>query len=320
MIPRLRLAHLPTPVEALPRLSAHLSGPRLYVKRDDQTGVALGGNKVRKLEFVLAEAQNNGARTLITAGAAQSNHCRQTAALAARLGLKCILVLFGEPDADVNGNLLLDRLFGAQIEWTTREQRDATMQAVFDRCWEAGQRPYLIPTGASMPTGTLGYAYAFDELMAQGVNPDWIVLASSSGGTHAGLVLGARRAGWQGKILGISIDRAEAELQTLVSSLATQASERFGPRLDIPPDDILVNDRYLGGGYGVLGDAEVEAILLFAEQEGLLLDPVYTGRAAAGLIDLIRKETFRPDESVLFWHTGGTPALFADGYSDKFVN
>jgi len=314
MIPRIRIAHLPTPVESLPRLSTALGGPRLLVKRDDLTGLALGGNKTRKLEFSLAEAQAHGARTLVTTGAAQSNHCRQTAALAARLGLDCILVLSGDPGELASGNLLLDGLFGSEIVWTERPQRDETLQAVFKTAWEGGRRPYLIPLGASNAIGALGYAFAFDELIEQAVAVDWIVLASSSGGTQAGLALGARRAGWQGKILGISIDEEAEELQQTIASIASQASERLGERIRFEASEILVNDSYLGKGYGVMGQLEVEAIRLFARMEGLLLDPVYTGRAGAGLIDLIRKGFFTKEDRVLFWHTGGQPALFAERY------
>jgi D-cysteine desulfhydrase family pyridoxal phosphate-dependent enzyme len=314
MIPRIRIAHLPTPVESMPRLSAYLGGPRLWVKRDDLTGIAFGGNKVRKLELVLAEAQANGARTLVTVGAAQSNHCRQTAALAAHYGMGCILVLSGDPAQAPTGNLLVDEILGVEIVWTERKERQTVLQQTFDRAWEAGRRPYLIPLGASNPLGALGYMFAFDELLTQQVQPDWIVVASSSGGTQAGLVLGARRAGWKGRILGISIDEKDTDLQEIVAHLASEASELSGQRLDFKPADILVNDDYLGEGYGIMGAPEKEAIQAFARQEGLLLDPVYTGRAAAGLIDLIRRGFFKPRDTVLFWHTGGTPALFASNY------
>lgn len=317
MIPRIRIAHLPTAVEPMLRLARLLHGPRLWVKRDDQTGLATGGNKTRKLEFVLAEAQSYGAQTLVTTGAAQSNHCRQTAALAARFDLRCILVLSGDAGQPADGNLLLDRLFGAQIVWTTRAERDAKLKETFDASWAAGQRPYLIPLGASTATGALGYAFAFDELMKQEIDPDWIIIASASAGTQAGLVLGARRAGWHGKILGISIHHGAAELQAHVASLASEASERFGEKIYVAPAEILVNDNYLGEGYGMLGAAEIEAIRLFAEYEGLLLDPVYTGRAAAGLIDLIRRGFFKEEETILFWHTGGIPALFAQPYAAR---
>jgi D-cysteine desulfhydrase family pyridoxal phosphate-dependent enzyme len=318
VIPRIRIAHLPTPVEVLPRLSAALNGPRLLVKRDDQTGLAFGGNKTRKLEFVLADAQSHGARTLVTTGAAQSNHCRQTAALAARLGLDCILVLSGSPAVPASGNLLLDHLFGAEIVWTERERRQQVLEQTFQQAWDDGRRPYLIPLGASNAVGALGYEFAFEELLSQSVNPDWIVFASSSGGTQAGLVLGARRVGWSGKILGISVDEPEYELKQVVAGIATDASERFGPKIHFSPQEIIVNAGYIGAGYGMAAEPEIEAIRLFARNEGLLLDPVYTGRAAAGLIDLIREGNFKKDETVLFWHTGGTPALFAHQYADLF--
>lgn len=319
LIPRVWLASLPTPVEPLPRLGAALKGPRLFVKRDDLTGLAMGGNKTRKLEFVLAEAQANGARTLITVGAAQSNHCRQTAALAAKAGLDCILVLSGDPVQQPTGNLLLDRLFGAEIVWSTRPEREAALQRTFEEAWQAGRRPYLIPLGASNGLGTLAYEAAFREFLAQPVAVDWIVVASSSGGTQAGLALGARRAGWPGRVLGISIDEPEQDLKRLVAGLAEEAAGRLGESLHFSPEDIHVNDGYLGQGYGILGAPEREAIRLFAEMEGLLLDPVYTGRAAAGLVDLIRRGFFKPGESVLFWHTGGTPALFADCYAGDLI-
>jgi D-cysteine desulfhydrase family pyridoxal phosphate-dependent enzyme len=303
----------------MPRLSAALGGPRLLVKRDDQTGLAFGGNKTRKLEFALAEAQAHGARTLITTGAAQSNHCRQTAAIAARLGLDCILVLNGDPTAQASGNLLLDHLLGAEIVWTERARREEALQQAFKAAWEAGRRPYLIPLGASNAVGALGYAFAFEELLDQSVQPDWIVFASSSGGTQAGLVLGARRAGWEGKILGISVDEPKEALQAVVAELASESAERFGTRLRFDPEEVLVNANYTGAGYGVAAEPEIEAIRLFARMEGLLLDPVYTGRAAAGMIDLIHKGFFKKDDSVLFWHTGGTPALFAQQYNQLLV-
>ncbi len=317
MIPRVRIAHLPTPIEAMPRLSAALGGPRLWIKRDDQTGLAFGGNKTRKLEFVLAEAQANGARTLVTTGAIQSNHCRQTAAVAARAGLGCILVLSGQEPEQPNGNLLLDQLLGARIVWTTRDQRDAVLQQTFEDAWAAGERPFKIPLGASDPVGTLGYAHAFDEILGQDLRPDWMLVASSSGGTQAGLVLGARRSGFEGHILGISIDHSQAELQEQVSRLASEASERVGERINFQPEEIEVNDNYLGGGYAVMGEPEREATRLFAQYEGLLLDPVYTGRAAAGMIDLIRKRVLQEGQTVLFWHTGGQPALFAEPYAEE---
>lgn len=319
MIPRLHFAHLPTPIEPLPRLSAALGGPTLLVKRDDQTGLAFGGNKTRKLEFLVAEAQAQGADLLITAGALQSNHCRQTAAAAARFGFACTLVLVGEPPSRASANLLLDGLLGAQIVWTKKAQREAMLEHVRARAAAQGHKPYLVPYGGSNPTGALGYAFAVEEFLAQGVRADWIVFASSSGGTQAGLVLGQRLFGYAGKILGISVDEPQTVLQERVARLAGETSEKFGERLPFEPDDILVNADYCTAGYGVLTEAEKEAIRLFAQTEGLLLDPVYTGRAAAGLLDLIRKGFFGKDEVVLFWHTGGQPALFADRYQPEMA-
>jgi D-cysteine desulfhydrase family pyridoxal phosphate-dependent enzyme len=320
-LPRLRIAHLPTSVEPMPRLSNVLGGPRLLIKRDDQTGLAMGGNKTRKLELLVAEAQANGAKTLITAGAIQSNHCRQTAAAAARYGFHCILVLYSpfQPEAlpgeeTPSGNLLLDRLLGAEIVWARRSEREQALQQTFQNAWEQGRRPYLIPYGGSNPTGAAAYALAMQELMQQEARPDWIVFPSSSGGTQAGLALGARLFGFGGKVLGISVDEAQEKLQARVAHLANQSADVLGEPCQFEPGDILVNADYLGGGYGVMGEAEAEALHLFARYEGILLDPVYTGRAAAGMIDLIRKGFFSRQDTVLFWHTGGIPALFADTY------
>jgi len=317
-IHRLHFAHLPTPIEELPRLSEFLGGPRILIKRDDQTGLAFGGNKTRKLEFLVAEVLEQGAQTLITGGALQSNHCRQTAAAAARFGLDCILVLNGEMPEYPSANLLLDQMFGAQIvNVRDRADRDQALQDTYDKAVTAGKKPYLVTYGGSSPTGALGYAFAMKEFMEQNVHADWIVFGTSSGGTHAGLVLGQHVFGFKGKVLGISIDEPEEWLKTRVSELASEASEKLGKRVEFTPTDLLANADYCTAGYGVLTDAEREAVRLFAKYEGLLLDPVYTGRAAAGMIDLIRKGFFKKDETILFWHTGGQPALFADKYANK---
>ncbi len=319
--PRVKIAQLPTPIEAMPRLTTTLGGPTLLVKRDDLTGLAFGGNKTRKLEFLLAEAQAHGARTLITAGAAQSNHCRQTAAAAARFGFGCILVLAGEPAAGASGNLLLDQLLGAEVVWTTRAERDKALKDTFDKAWSEGRRPYLIPYGGSNNLGATSYAFAMQEMLGQvgGTSglpyPDWVVFPSSSGGTQAGLALGARLFGYTGKVLGISVDEVKDVLQSRVASLANLTAEYLGEGVRLTPGEIEVNADYLGGGYGVMGEPEREAVRLFAACEGLLLDPVYTGRAAAGMIDLIRRGVFTRQDTLLFWHTGGSPALFADRYA-----
>jgi D-cysteine desulfhydrase len=317
MIARKRFAHLPTLVEELPRLSKALGGPRILVKRDDQTGLAFGGNKTRKLEFLIAEALEQGADVLISAGAIQSNHCRQTAAAAAKFGLRCILVLTGQKPEQASANLLLDQMLGAEIVTVAdRKDRDRVLQETCDGASRRGQRPYLVPYGGSSPTGVLGYAFAIEELLQQQVKAEWIVFGTSSGGTHAGLVLGQRKFGFEGKILGISIDESEEWLKKTVSKLASEASARLGSRIDFQDADVLAKADYCKAGYGIVTAAEKEAIGLFARTEGLLLDPVYTGRAAAGMIDLVRRGFFEKSETVLFWHTGGQPALFADRYAD----
>lgn len=319
-VPRLHFAHLPTPIEPLPRLSALLGGPHLFIKRDDQTGLALGGNKTRKLEFLVAEAQSMGARTLVSAGAMQSNHCRQTAAAAARFGLGCILVLTGEDDDGPTGNHLLDLLFGAQIVPVgDRADRDRVLMETFNKARADGLSPYLVPYGGSSPTGALGYAFAVQEVLTQGLHADWMVFGSSSGGTHAGMVLGQRLFGYSGKMLGISIDEPAADLRASVAALASAASDKLGPHIAFLPDDVIADDAYCAAGYGVLTDIEREAVQLFARYEGILLDPVYTGRAAGGMIDLVRKGFFKADENVLFWNTGGQPALFASLYQTHLI-
>jgi len=318
-IPRLRFAHLPTPIEELPRLSETLGGPRLLIKRDDQTGLAFGGNKTRKLEFLVAEAREQGAKMLISGGASQSNHCRQTAAAAARFGFECILVLTGDKSQHASGNLLLDQLFGAEIVYVAdRKDRDSILQETFDRATNEGKKPYLVPYGGSNATGALGYTFAMKELIDQNVSADWVVFASSSGGTQAGLLLGQRIFGFSGRVLGISVDESEEWLTGEVSKLASATSEKVGERIEFTPADVLVNAHYCGAGYGVVTEREREALRLFASCEGLLLDPVYTGRAAAGMIDLIRTGFFKTNETVLFLHTGGQPALFAEKYADEF--
>jgi D-cysteine desulfhydrase family pyridoxal phosphate-dependent enzyme len=320
LVPRLRFAHLPTPIEELPRLSEKFGGPRLLIKRDDQTGLAFGGNKTRKLEFLVAEAKERGAQTLISGGAVQSNHCRQTAAAAARYGFECTLVLTGEMPQEASGNIFLDQLFGARIvNVPDRKDRDRVLQETFDQENAEGKKPYLVPYGGSSPTGALGYAFAIEEFLGQGLDADYIVFATSSAGTHAGLVLGQRMFGFKGKVLGISIDEPQEWLKKNVSALASSASEKLGPRIEFTPADVLADDNYCRAGYGVLTAGEREAVQLFARSEGLLLDPVYTGRAAAGLIDLIRKGFFKKSETVLFLHTGGQSALFADKYSKSLL-
>jgi len=311
-LPRIQLTSLPTPVEPLNRLGKHLGGPRIFIKRDDLTGLAGSGNKTRKLEFLVADALLKKADTLITVGAVQSNHCRQTAAAAAKVGLRCILVLRGHAPAEPSGNLLLDHLLGADIRWSGDRTREEVMDEVVEGERSDGRHPYPIPLGGSTPLGAAAYAAAMDEFMRQTTERcDRIVFPSSSGGTHAGLVAGAHLAGYRGQVLGISVDEELETLQEMVAAIATGTCRLLGDDKIFTPAEIQANADYLGGGYAVMGTAEREAIDLFARYEGILVDPVYTGRAAAGLIDLIRRGVIARDETVLFWHTGGIPALWA---------
>lgn len=317
-LPRILLAHLPTPLEELQRLEVSLGGPRIFIKRDDQTGLAFGGNKTRKLEFLIADALRNGATTVVTAGSAQSNHCRQTAAAAARAGLHCELVLGGEETTPPTGNVLLDHVYGARIHWTGMERRGERLAEVADEVRSRGERPYLIPYGGSNPVGAIGYVVAMLELMDQlkerHLSADCIFFASSSGGTHAGLTVGARAAGYAGALIGISIDkgeRSDVPYEEELADLSTRTAARAGMDARFVPGDFVVKYDYLGGGYGVMGELERDAIALLARTEGILLDPVYTGRAAGAMIDMVRRGDFSPQETVVFIHTGGGPALFA---------
>ncbi len=324
-LPRVTLAQLPTPIEPLPNLTRALGGPALFIKRDDQTGLATGGNKTRKLEFLVAEALNAGADTLITAGSTQSNHARQTAAAAARCGLACHLVLYapgGAAPREITGNLLIDYLLGAAIHWTEeRAPYTATLARVEAEVRAAGGRPHLIPYGGSNALGVIAYAGAFLEMVDQtaagpdsGAPFDAIVFATSSGGTQAGLLLGAQIAGLAGTtaLHGISVDQQRASFAPRVGALLREGAALLGA--DVPAEPpLIIDDRYLGGGYAVVGDPEREAIRLMARHEGILVDPVYTGRALAGLIDAIRRGEWRRGQRVLFWHTGGAAALFAFG-------
>ncbi|MCZ6622213.1 MAG: D-cysteine desulfhydrase family protein [Deltaproteobacteria bacterium] len=317
-LPRIELAQLPTPLQELPRLGQLLGGPKLLVKRDDQTGLALGGNKTRKLEFLIADALKKGADTVITTGAPQSNHCRQTAAAAAQVGMGCELVLGGNEPEVPNGNVLLDLFCGANLHWTTRERRNAKMAEVARQLLSLKHNPYIIPVGGSNGLGALGYVQAMielnDQLSKGRIKVDTIAFATSSGGTQAGMVVGARISGFEGKILGISIDQRssqEPSYQSEIAAIANEAAKLIDSRYEFKEDDFTVNYDYLGLGYGVVGNLERESIRLTACTEGLLLDPVYSGRAMGGLIDLIKKGFFSLKDTVLYWHTGGAPALFA---------
>ena len=291
------------------------------MKRDDMTGLAFGGNKTRKLEFLVADALARGADTLLTAGAAQSNHCRQTAAAAAKAGKRCDLVLGGAPPSLPEGNLLLDTLLGARIHWAGSDRRGETLGDVALHLRKEGLNPCLIPYGGSSPLGAAGYVMAMAELAGQlpfnENRVDAMVLASSSGGTHAGLIAGALAFGYTGRIIGVCVEKGEqgeGVLPGVIMSLARGTARLLGAP-DLVPEEtrVLLDHRYAGQGYGVVGPREREAIRLLARLEGIFLDPVYTAKAMGGLIDMIARGEFTKNENVLFWHTGGTPALFACG-------
>lgn len=324
-LPRLKLAKLPTPLDEMPNLTRALGGSRLLVKRDDLTGLAAGGNKTRKLEFLVADALAQGCDTLITAGGPQSNHCRQTAAAAAIAGLECHLVLGGQPQPPL-GNLLLDQLLGARIHWTPKPQRNARIASLAEELRAAGRKPYPIPIGGSTPLGAVGYVAAMFELVQQidsrNLSVDHLVFATSSGGTQAGIVLGAKLAGFHGAITAISIDQApdaESDEKFLASvcEIARGAASLLEVDLPLSVDDFSTNYDYLGAGYGVVGELERAAIRMLAQHEGILVGPVYTGRAAGALIDLVRRGEFKAGKSVLFWHTGDDAALHA--YADDLL-
>ena len=319
--PRVRLGHLPTPLEPMARLSAHLGGPTLWIKRDDCTGLATGGNKTRKLEYLVADALAQGADTLITLGALQSNHARQTAAAAAKLGLRCVLVLDERVSQATdayrhNGNVLLDRLLGATLKYVPR---DSSMTAVTastaDEVRRAGGRPYVIPGGGSNAVGALGYVGCALEILQQaaglGVRIDRAVHATGSSGTQAGLIAGfdGMRSGV--RVLGITVGRPRDNQERNVGRLLDETWVHLGMQGAAPHDKVEANDLYFGEAYGIPTPAMKEAVGLLAETEGVLLEPVYSGKAMSGLIDLVRRRAFGKDENIVFVHTGGQAGLFA---------
>jgi D-cysteine desulfhydrase family pyridoxal phosphate-dependent enzyme len=313
-LPSVPFAPYPTAVEDLFRLRAALGGgPRLLIKRDDTIGFAFGGNKVRKMRLVAADAVRHQADTLITSGGVQSNHARVTAAAAAKLGLRCVLVANGDPPAAPRANALLDRLLGAEVRYVpTREARAAAVADAADELRRAGHRPYVIPVGASTPLGAAAFVQATEELFDQIDPPDAIVHATSSGGTQAGLVAGCSLAGAKTRVLGISADESSSSLARDVRRIIDGLPALLGiDRSRLEATTIDVDDRQVGDGYGIPTAASREAIELLARTEAIFLDPTYTAKAMAGLIDAVRRGQFREDQTVLFWHTGGQVALFA---------
>lgn len=324
--PRIRLAHLPTALEPLPRLSSALGGPEIWIKRDDCTGLSTGGNKTRKLEFLMAEALDQGADLVLTQGATQSNHVRQTAAFAARLGMKCHVLLEDrtgskDPNYNTNGNVFLDFLHGATAEKRPSGlDMNAEMEAVAERFRKTGVKVYAIPGGGSNPTGALGYANCALELVnqanTQGLVVDHVVHATGSAGTQAGLVAGLKAINANIPLLGIGVRAPQAKQEENVYKLAVATAEKLGCPGVVQREDVVANCDYVGEGYGIPTPSGIEAIEMFARLEGILLDPVYSGKGAAGLIDLIRRDRYRKGERIVFLHTGGSVALF--GYTAAF--
>ena len=324
-LPSVALASQATPVESLARLASTLGpgSPKLFIKRDDLLSFAMGGNKVRKMQMVAAEAVAAGADSLITCGALQSNHARVTAAAGSALGLKVALVLNGAPPASATGNLLLDRTFGAEIRYvSTREERAPAMEQMAAEFRAEGRRPFVVPLGASNTTGALGMARALAEIASSGIKPDAIVHSTSSGGTQAGLIAGCALFGVRARIIGISADDPAGHMRDVVNALLAGVAARLGAAPGTIGADraVEVDDRFVGDGYGIPTAASAEALDLLARREGILLDPVYTSKAMAGLLSRIRAGEFRAYETVLFWHTGGTPGLFADTFQLRIEN
>lgn len=324
--PRRFLAHLPTPLERLDRLTKELGGPEIWIKRDDCTGLSTGGNKTRKLEFLMAEAELQNAEIIITQGAIQSNHGRQTAAFAAKLGMQCHILLedrtgSNNPNYNNNGNVLLDHLHGATTEKrASGSDLNVEIEIIAKELRAKGKKVYTIPGGGSNPTGALGYVNCAFELLSQvndrGLKIDHIIHATGSAGTQAGLIVGLKAMNAQIPLLGIGV-RAPKEVQEEnVFKLACATAEKLGCVGIVKREDIIANTDYIGAGYGIPTESGLEAIKMFAELESILLDPVYSAKGAAGFIDLIRKGHFKKGERVIFIHTGGSAALF--GYDNIF--
>jgi len=324
--PRIRLAHLPTMLEPMPRLSEAIGAAEFWIKRDDCTGLSTGGNKTRKLEFLMAEAQARGADLVMTQGATQSNHARQTAAFAARMGMDCHILLEDRTNSvdgnyNNNGNVFLDFLHGATVEKRPGGfDMAAEMEAVAERFRAEGRNVYVIPGGGSNATGALGYANCALELVSQandkGLKIDHIVHATGSAGTQAGLIAGLKAINANIPLLGIGVRAPKSKQEENVFKLAEATAEKLGCPGVVKRQDVVANCDYVGEGYGLPTPGGIEAIELFARLEGILLDPVYSGKGAAGMIDLARKGHFRKGENVVFVHTGGSAALF--GYTSAF--
>lgn len=310
--PRITLAQTPTPLQHLERLSNHL-GVDFWMKRDDMTGdIGLSGNKVRKLEYLMAEALDRGATHVLTTGGPQSNHARATAAVCARLGLQCVLVLAGTEPEGRTGNLLLDELFGAEIRFpgaVTAEDQARCLAEAAAELESAGARPYVVPVGGSTPLGALGSYHCYAEITGTLPGEAWVCCATGSGGTHAGLILGAALHGKAIRVQGFSVWQPASYLEPVTAEIVRGAAALMG--VPAPEAQVNVDGAYLGPRYGKASPAGLEAIRLLARLEGIVMDHVYTGKAMAGVLDYVRKGLIPKGERVVFVHTGGAPAIFA---------
>jgi len=310
-----------TPLEFMPRLTAALDGPRLYIKRDDCTGLAGGGNKTRKLEFLMAQALAEGADTVITQGATQSNHARQTVAAAARLGMKSIILLedrtgFEDPNYVLGGNVFLDHLMGAPTRtYPAATDMNAAMRTVAEEVQGQGGKPYVIPGGGSNPVGALGYVNCAIEILTQAndmqLRVDHVVHATGSAGTQAGLVAGFAGLNSGIPVLGIGVRAPREAQEANVYKLACETADLLGMSGAVRREHVVANCDYVGEGYGMPTAGMVQAVSMLARTEAILLDPVYSGKGMAGLIDLVRKGQFSKDQNIVFVHTGGSAALFS---------
>lgn len=316
---RLKFAHLPTPIEKMGKYSQILDGPEIYLKRDDLTGITLTGNKVRKLEFVVAEAMKQGADVLITCGGIQSNHARATAVIATQLGIKSYLVLRGQQTTAIEGNLFLDYLMGADIKFITAEDYqnrvDEIMEEVAEDLRQKGYKPYIIPEGASNELGAVGYIAATEEIIAQlkaaNLEINTIICATGSGGTYAGLLMGKKIFEQNYEVVSINVCADEQYFINRIRGILEKAQHRFQLNLGLTKEDIQIIDGYVGKGYALSRPEEIDLIKKVAQIEGIVLDPVYTGKAMFGLTDQIKKGRFKKGEKILFLHSGGIFGLFA---------
>ncbi|TKJ92264.1 D-cysteine desulfhydrase family protein [Paenibacillus sp. CFBP13512] len=323
---RIILANLPTKIEKLERISAQLQGPSIYIKRDDQTGTELSGNKIRKLEYCIREAIDQGCDTLITCGGIQSNHCRATAAAAAKLGLKAIVVLRGHDPDTYEGNLLLDHLLGAEVCWISsedyRDHRMDIMHTIADEVSAKGQQAYVIPEGASSGIGAFGYFSALQEIVQQeqelGISFDAVIVAVGSGGTHGGLLLAQQLLPTSHRIIGINVCDDEDYFIKAITTVIEESAHYLDQSVTIPTEAIEIIDGYVGKGYAQSQPQELQCIKDLASLEGVILDPVYTGKAFYGLVEEIRKGTFQDLQNILFIHTGGLYGLFPHSASFEF--